>query len=105
MKARPNSSWVFIVAANGKWPMCSTPDPIIASCTPAAIRAAEKLTACCAEPHWRSTVVPGVSIGRPPCSQALLAMFRPCSPNCATQPAMTSSTCAASIPDRSITSV
>ena len=45
--------------------MCSTPEPIIASCTPAAISAAEKLTACCAEPHWRSTVVPGVSIGRP----------------------------------------
>ena len=105
VNAKPNSSCVFIVAANGKWPMCSTPDPIIASCTPAAIRAAEKFTACCAEPHWRSTVVPGVSIGRPACSQALRAMFSPCSPNCATQPAMTSSTSAASTPARSITSV
>ena len=27
--------------------------------------AAAKLTACCADPHWRSTVVAGVSIGKP----------------------------------------
>ena len=53
---------------------------------------AAKLTACWAEPHWRSTVVPGVSIGRPSCSHALRATFRPCSPNCETQPAITSST-------------
>ena len=85
--------------------MCSTPEPIIASCTPAAISAAEKLTACWAEPHWRSTVVPGVSIGSPSCSQALRAMLKPCSPNCWTQPAITSSTSDASIPERSMTSV
>src|SRR2546430_11221226 len=52
----PKSSCVFMPAANGRWPMCSTPEPIIASWTPAAISAAEKLTACWAEPHWRSTV-------------------------------------------------
>ena len=85
--------------------MCSTPEPIIASWTPAAISAAEKLTACWAEPHWRSTVVPGVSIGRPACSQALRAMLKPCSPNCCTQPAITSSTSEASMPERSMTSV
>ena len=45
--------------------MCSTPPPITTSWTPAAISAAAKFTACCAEPHWRSTVVAGVSIGRP----------------------------------------
>ena len=44
--------------------MCSTPEPITTSWTPAAIWAAAKLTACCAEPHWRSTVVAGVSIGQ-----------------------------------------
>ena len=45
--------------------MCSTPEPIATSCTPAAISAAAKFTACWAEPHWRSTVVAGVSIGQP----------------------------------------
>ena len=45
--------------------MCSTPPPIATSWTPAAISAAAKLTACWAEPHWRSIVVAGVSIGRP----------------------------------------
>src|SRR5436309_621062 len=82
--------------------MCSTPEPIIASCTPAATRAAEKLTACCAEPHCLSIVVPGVSIGRPSCSQALRAMLKPCSPNCWTQPATTSSTSRGSMPAREI---
>ena len=45
--------------------MCSTPPPITTSWTPAPTSAAPKLTACWAEPHWRSTVVAGVSIGRP----------------------------------------
>ena len=51
--------------------MCSTPEPMTTSWTPEAISAAPKLTACWAEPHWRSTVVADVSIGRPSCSQAL----------------------------------
>ena len=51
--------------------MCSTPPPITTSWTPEATSAAPKLTACWAEPHWRSTVVAGVSTGRPACSQAL----------------------------------
>ena len=72
--------------------MCSTPEPIATSWTPEAIRAAAKLTACWAEPHWRSIVVAGVSIGRPASSQALRPMLRPCSPNCCTQPVTTSST-------------
>jgi hypothetical protein len=76
-----------------------------ASCTPAAISAAPKLTACWAEPHWRSTVVAGVSIGSPAYSQALRPMLNICSPYCWTQPQMTSSTAAASMPARSMTSV
>ena len=72
--------------------MCSTPEPMTTSWMPAAISAAPKLTACWAEPHWRSTVVAAASIGRPSCSQALRATLKPCSPNCCTQPAMTSST-------------
>ena len=72
--------------------MCSTPEPMTTSWMPAAISAAPKLTACWAEPHWRSTVVAAASIGRPSCSQALRATLKACSPNCCTQPAMTSST-------------
>ena len=45
--------------------MCSTPPPMATSWTPEAISAAAKLIACWAEPHWRSTVVAGVSIGQP----------------------------------------
>jgi hypothetical protein len=52
--------------------MCSTPPPIATSWTPDAIRAAAKLTACWPEPHWRSSVVAGVSIGSPASSQAEL---------------------------------
>ena len=105
VKAPPNSCWVFMPAAKGRWPMCSTPEPMTTSWMPAAISAAPKFTACCAEPHWRSTVVAAASIGSPSCSQALRATLKACSPNCCTQPAMTSSTSAASTPARSSTSV
>ena len=84
--------------------MCSTPPPMTTSWTPEATSAAPKLTACWAEPHWRSTVVAGVSIGSPASSQALRAMLMPCSPNCCTQPETTSSTSEASMPARSISS-
>ncbi len=43
---------------------------------------AAKLTACCADPHWRSIVVAGVSIGSPACSQALRPTLYDCSPYC-----------------------
>ena len=85
--------------------MCSTPEPIATSCTPAAISAAAKLTACWAEPHWRSTVVAGVSAGSPACSQALRPTLNICSPYCWTHPVITSSTAAGSMPARSISSV
>ena len=85
--------------------MCSTPPPMTTSCTPAAICAAPKLTACWAEPHWRSTVVAGVSIGSPACSQALRVTLNICSPIWSTQPPITSSTSDASIPARSISAV
>ncbi len=81
--------------------MCSTPEPIATSWTPVAIRAAAKLTACWAEPHWRSMVVAGVSIGRPASSHALRPMLTPCSPNCWAQPLTTSPVSAGSTPERS----
>ncbi len=85
--------------------MCSTPDPMATSWTPEATSAAAKFTACWAEPHWRSIVVAGVSIGRPASSQALRPMLKPCSPNCWTQPVTTSSTSDGGIPARSMTSL
>ena len=47
----PTSSTHLKPTPIGMWPMCSTPEPITASCTPAATSAAPKFTACCAEPH------------------------------------------------------
>ena len=85
--------------------MCSTPEPITTSWTPDAIRLAPRLTACCADPHWRSIVVAEASIGSPSCSHALRAMFIDCSPSCCTQPAITYSTSAGSRPARLSTSV
>src|SRR4051794_41869449 len=61
----PTSSTHLKPTPIGMCPMCSTPEPITASCTPAAISAAPKFTACCAEPHWRSTVVAGGLLGGP----------------------------------------
>ena len=61
----PTSSTHLKPTPIGMWPMCSTPEPITTSWTPEAISAAPKFTACWAEPHWRSTVVAGVSTGRP----------------------------------------
>ena len=84
--------------------MCSTPEPMAQSSTPEPIWAAAKFTACWPDPHWRSSVVAGVSIGRPASSQALRPMLKPCSPNCCTQPVITSSTSEASTPERSISS-
>ena len=53
---------------------------------------AAKWTACWAEPHWRSTVVPGTESGNPAASAALRAMFMACSPTVMVQPMTTSST-------------
>ena len=81
-KAKPCSFWTSMLSAKEMCPMCSTPLPITASWTPEATSAAAKFTACWADPHWRSIVVAGVSMGRPASSQALRPMLRPCSPNC-----------------------
>ena len=60
--------------------MTSTPPAITTSCTPAITACAAKCTACCDEPHWRSTVVPGTVSGSVDDSTALRAMFVPCEP-------------------------
>ena len=47
---------------------------------------AAKWTACCAEPHCRSTVVPGTVSGKPAARAALRPMFIACSPTVIVQP-------------------
>ena len=60
--------------------------------------AAAKCTACCDDPHCRSTVVAGTDSGQPAARTALRATLTPCSPIWPTQPQTTSSTLAASRP-------
>ena len=81
--------------------MFSTPAAMTTSYAPAITPCAAKCAACCDEPHWRSTVVPGTDSGNPAASAALRAMLMPCSPTCMTQPMITSSTSAGSRPLRS----
>src|SRR5580693_1403710 len=52
--------------------------------------AAAKLTACCDEPHWRSTVTPGTDSGQPAPTTAVRAISKVCSPTWLTQPQTTS---------------
>ena len=66
--------------------MASTPPPMTMSMAPEATAWAAKWTACCAEPHWRSTVVPGTVSGNPAARAALRPMFMACSPTVMVQP-------------------
>ena len=80
--------------------MDSTPAPMAMSIAPESTAWAAKWTACWAEPHWRSTVVPGTVSGNPAARAALRAMFMACSPTVMVQPMITSSTRLGSIPVR-----
>src|SRR3990172_5681300 len=66
---------------------------------------AQKLAACCPEPHIRSSVVPHTSRGKPAIRAALRAMLNPCSPTWSTQPTTTSSTSFGSTLVRATTSL
>jgi hypothetical protein len=81
--------------------MLSTPAAITMSMLPDITACAAKCSACCDEPHWRSTEVAGTDSGRREASTALRAMFEACSPTWPTQPMMTSSTSAGSMSVRS----
>ena len=59
-------------------------------------------SACWPDPHLMSSVVAPVVSGRPFCSHALRAIPADCSAIWYTQPVMTLSTCAGSIPLRAI---
>src|SRR4051794_15156594 len=81
--------------------MFSTPAAITTSYAPAMTPCAAKWAACWEDPHWRSTVVPTVFSGKPAASAALRPTFTAWSPTCMTQPMITSSTSAGSMPVRS----
>src|SRR5262249_25238129 len=74
----------------------STPHAIAQSYAPAITPCATKCTACCEEPHCRSTDVAGTVHGSPAATQALRVTLQPCSPAWVTQPPTTSSTSAGS---------
>ena len=81
--------------------MLSTPAAITASMLPDITAWAAKCSACCEEPHCRSSEVPGTDSGRREASTALRATLVDCSPTWLTQPRMTSSTSAGSQSARS----
>jgi hypothetical protein len=83
--------------------MLCTPPATTRSWVPLITPCAAKCTACCDDPHWRSTVVPGTSSGRPAASQQVRAMSPACGPIVSTHPKTTSSTAAGSMPVRSTT--
>src|SRR5690606_1452811 len=76
----------------GTWLITSTPAATTTSWAPDMTAWAAKCAACCDEPHWRSTVVAGMSSGQPAASTALRPMLSDCAPACMTQPMLTSST-------------
>ncbi len=82
--------------------MDSIPGPMATSMAPEMTAWAAKWMACWADPHWRSTVVPGTDSGYPAASAALRAMFMACSPTVIVQPMTTSSTMPGSRSLRSI---
>ena len=53
--------------------MLSTPAAITTSYAPAITPCAAKCSACCDDPHWRSTVVPGTDSGKPAASSGVAA--------------------------------
>ena len=65
-----------IAAAIGIMLMFCTPPATTRSAVPLSTAWAAKCTACCDEPHCRSTVTPGTASGRPAASQAVRACRR-----------------------------
>ena len=74
--------------------MFCTPPATTTSAVPDITACAAKCTACCDEPHCRSTVTPGTWSGSPAASHAVRAMSPACGPTVSTQPKITSSTAA-----------
>ena len=66
--------------------ICCTPPATTTSLTPAITAWAAKWMACWAEPHCRSTVVPGTWSGRSAASQHVRAMSPAWPPTVSTHP-------------------
>ena len=81
--------------------MLSTPAAITTSCVPDMIACAANWIACCEEPHCRSIDTAGTDCGSFDDSTAPRPMWFDCSPACVTQPMITSSIEAGSMPVRS----
>ncbi len=79
------------------WPMCSTPPTTNTSPLPVMIACAAVCSALMEEPHRRLTVCAALVCGIGVISDAMRAMFQPCSRVWFTQPQITSSTSAGSI--------
>ena len=79
--------------------MLSTPAAMTMSCVPDITACAAKCSACCELPHWRSIVTAGTLSGSDEASTMLRPTWKLCSPAWLTQPTMTSSIAAGSIPD------
>ena len=95
----------LIAAAIGTMLMLCTPPATTRSAVPLSAAWAAKCTACCDDPHWRSTVTPGTASGRPAASHAVRAMSPACGPTVSTQPNTTSSTASGSIGVRASSAV
>ena len=80
--------------------MLSTPAAMTTSCVPDITACAAKWSACCELPHWRSMVTAGTLSGSEEASTMLRPTWKLCSPAWLTQPTMTSSIAAGSIPLR-----
>ena len=83
----------------------STPMARATSTTPAPTSEVARLVACWLLPHWVSTVVAAVDIGRPAASQAVRVTLKLCSPTWLTQPPTTWPISGGSIPVRSMIAV
>ncbi len=81
--------------------IASTPQAIPTPIASAAMSPATRCAACCAEPHWASSVRQPASYGSPAWSQAVLVTLLDCSPAWVTQPPATCSTAVGAIPARS----
>ncbi len=83
--------------------MLSTPAAMTTSWVPDITAWAANWIACCDEPHWRSMVTAGTLCGSFDASTALRPTWSDCSPAWVTQPMITSSIAAGSMPERSTT--
>ena len=86
---------------SGYWLMFCTPPATTRPQVPLRTACAAKCTACCDEPHCRSTVTPGTVSGRPATRAQVRAMSPAWAPMVSAQPKMTSSMAAGSTPVRS----